>query len=606
MKTKPDLSFWRLWDLSFGFFGVQIAYALQSANVSRIFTTIGADPHDLSYFWILPPLMGMIVQPIVGMMSDRTWTRFGRRLPYLIVGALIAVLVMCLLPNSGSFHFSVSSAILFGLMALMILDTSINMAMQPFKMLVGDMVNEKQKGLAYSIQSFLCNAGSVVGYIFPICLGWIGLRNIAPSGVVPDTVIWSFYIGAAILLLCVIYSLVKVKEWPPHVYNEYNGVQENPQGKKENIFVLLKKAPSTFWSVGLVQFFCWFAFLFLWTYATNTVAFNAFKTPVAETVVGITDGSKRYDAKNLLINDTVLIASHGQAMAKGVDINGVFHPASTVVVNGNDTIISNHHILVNAEGNPKASFDKELSGISSVNIDGETIASPASMKVRNYLYGLEGPVKLTEASIVARDANGGITVEDASTVEIANGADCKFDTRTVLNAASPQYNDAGNWVGLLYAVQAIGSVLWAVMLPRFRSRKFSYILSLLLGAAGFILLAFITDKWVLFVAFALIGCAWAAMLAWPFTILTNSLKGGNIGTYLGLFNCTICVPQIVAALAGGWILTLMSSPHQLAPEYLMMMVAGISIAIGAVCVLFIKEGKENTKPEETPTVSDNI
>ena len=152
MKRKPDLSFWKLWDLSFGFFGVQIAYALQSANVSRIFTTIGADPHDLSYFWILPPLMGLLVQPIVGMLSDRTWTKVGRRLPYLILGATIAVIVMCLLPNAGSFRFTVSSAILFGLVALMLLDTSINMAMQPFKMLVGDMVNEKQKGLAYSIQ----------------------------------------------------------------------------------------------------------------------------------------------------------------------------------------------------------------------------------------------------------------------------------------------------------------------------------------------------------------------------------------------------------------------------------------------------------------------
>lgn len=278
MKTKPDLGFWKLWNLSFGFFGVQIAYALQSANVSRIFTTIGADPHDLSYFWILPPLMGLLVQPIVGMMSDRTWNRFGRRLPYLILGATIAVIVMCLLPNAGSFHFTVASAILFGLVALMLLDTSINMAMQSFKMLVGDMVNEKQKGLAYSIQSFLCNSGSIVGYIFPITLGWIGIQNTAPNGVVPPTVIWSFYIGAAILLLCVIYSLAKIKEWPPHLYNEYNGVNENAKVKSPGVFSLLKNAPSTFWTVGLVQFFCWFAFLFLWTYTTNTVAFNAFST----------------------------------------------------------------------------------------------------------------------------------------------------------------------------------------------------------------------------------------------------------------------------------------------------------------------------------------
>lgn len=222
MKTKPDLSFWKLWNLSFGFFGVQIAYALQSANVSRIFATLGADPHDLSYFWILPPLMGLIVQPIVGTASDRTWNRFGRRLPYLIAGALVAVLVMCLLPNAGSFGLAVSSAILIGLAALMLLDTSINMAMQPFKMLVGDMVNEKQKGLAYSIQSFLCNAGSIVGYVFPFLLTWIGFQNTAAAGVIPETVVFSFYFGAAILLLCVVYSLAKIKEWPPHTYAEYN------------------------------------------------------------------------------------------------------------------------------------------------------------------------------------------------------------------------------------------------------------------------------------------------------------------------------------------------------------------------------------------------
>ena len=181
MKQKPDLSFWKLWNLSFGFFGVQIAYALQSANISRIFATLGADPHNLSYFWILPPLMGILVQPIVGTLSDKTWTRFGRRIPYLFVGAAVAVLVMCLLPNSGSLGLTISAAMMFGLIALMFLDTSINMAMQPFKMLVGDMVNEKQKAKAYSIQSFLCNAGSVVGYVFPFVFTFIGISNVAVS-----------------------------------------------------------------------------------------------------------------------------------------------------------------------------------------------------------------------------------------------------------------------------------------------------------------------------------------------------------------------------------------------------------------------------------------
>ena len=352
MKKIPDLGFWKLWNISFGFFGVQIAYALQSANISRIFSTLGADPHDLSYFWILPPLAGIIVQPIIGAMSDRTWTRFGRRIPYLFVGALIAVAVMCLLPNAGSFGMTVGAAMIFGLISLMFLDTSINMAMQPFKMMVGDMVNEKQKGLAYSIQSFLCNAGSLAGYVFPYLFSTIGISKIAPKGVIPDSVIYSFYVGAAILILCVIYTTAKVKEYPPQLYAEYHGInQEEKHKEKTNMFKLLVKAPKAFWTVGLVQFFCWAAFMFMWTYTNGTVAANVFGAP-------------------------------------------------------------------------------------------ETI-----------------------------NAAGAV----------------------VLDTASEQYQAAGDWVGILFAVQAIGSVIWATIIPQFKSLKMAYVVSLVLGGIGFISTLFIQD-----------------------------------------------------------------------------------------------------------------
>ena len=269
MKVKPDLSFWKLWNISFGFFGVQIAYALQSANISRIFSTLGADPHNLSYFWILPPLAGIIVQPIVGAASDKTWTRFGRRIPYLFIGSLVAVLVMCLLPNAGSFGMAVSTAMIFGLVSLMFLDTSINMAMQPFKMMVGDMVNEKQKGLAYSIQSFLCNAGSLVGYLFPFIFAWIGISNTAPQGVIPDSVIYSFYIGAAILIFCVIYTSVKVKEMPPAEYAEYHGITEEEEHEKTNMLKLLIKA------LGVEYYFGHTIYLVLYCRSVKSIGSDA-------------------------------------------------------------------------------------------------------------------------------------------------------------------------------------------------------------------------------------------------------------------------------------------------------------------------------------------
>ncbi|MBE6287427.1 MAG: SLC45 family MFS transporter [Mediterranea massiliensis] len=448
MKQKPDLSFWKLWNISFGFFGVQIAYALQSANISRIFSTLGADPHNLSYFWILPPLAGIIVQPIVGAASDKTWTRFGRRIPYLFIGSLIAVLVMCLLPNAGSFGMAVSTAMIFGLVSLMFLDTSINMAMQPFKMMVGDMVNEKQKGLAYSIQSFLCNAGSLVGYVFPFLFAWIGISNTAPQGVIPDSVIYAFYIGAAILIFCVIYTTLKVKEMPPAEYAQYHGITEDKKEEKTNMLQLLIKAPKAFWTVGLVQFFCWFAFMFMWTYTNGSVAKNAFDAPI---------------------------------------------------------------------------------------------------------------------------------IEQAG--------------RMVLDTTSIQYQDAADWVGILFAVQAIGSMLWAICIPMFKDRRMAYSISLVLGGLGFISTYFIHNQHLLFVSFLLIGCAWAAMLALPFTILTNSLTGGHMGTYLGLFNGTICIPQIIAAALGGSILSIMTPADGLAPEVNMLVMAGIMLIIGAGCVYIIKEKK---------------
>lgn len=640
MKTKPDLSFWKLWNLSFGFFGVQIAYALQSVNVSRIFATLGADPHDLSYFWILPPLMGLVVQPIVGTASDRTWNRFGRRLPYLIAGALVAVAVMCLLPNAGSFGLAVSSAILIGLFALMLLDTSINMAMQPFKMLVGDMVNERQKGLAYSIQSFLCNAGSIVGYVFPFLLTWIGFQNTAAAGVIPQTVVFSFYFGAAILLLCVVYSLMKIKEWPPQLYAEYNGggnAAASDKKDKTNLIKLLVNAPKTFWTVGLVQFFCWFAFLFMWTYTNGTIAKQAFNCPETTTIHGITetlaDGSSAtYNAKYILTADSMLIVDNGKAAVAGiVDADGVFHAATEVQLTttsqleqkidfgGLDitaptmgiervTPVVTADMLASTNGISRFAFNipVETEGRTLIINGNEGIETP-SFTIVDRLSQMKGGSGIIMADIYTHDPNSGaLFLDGTSTATLADPAKCAFDTSIVLNTESDEYNDAGNWVGILFAVQAIGSVLWAVCLPLFRNRKFSYSLSLMLGAAGFISAGLITNQYLLFVSFLLIGCAWAAMLAWPFTILTNSLKSGNIGAYLGLFNCSICIPQIVGALAGGWILSAIGSPSELAPQYMMMIIAGISLVLGSLAVVFIKEGPDTPAPAETPVVSEGI
>ena len=445
MSNKRKLSFWDMWNLSFGFFGVQIAYALQSANISRIFATLGADPHQLSFFWILPPLMGMIVQPLIGKYSDRTWCKMGRRKPYLLVGAIVAVLVMVFLPNAGNLNFSsrlllgLNGAMWFGLFSLIFLDTSINVAMQPFKMMVGDMVSEEQKAEAYSLQSLLCNAGSLVGYLFPIFFTWIGIANTAPKGQIPPSVIWSFYCGAAILILCVLYTFMKVKEMNPQEYAEFHGIDpakaSDDTANKEGLFKLLLHAPRTFWTVGLVQFFCWAAFMYMWTYSNGTIAANCW--------------------------------------------------------NATDT-------------------------------------------------------------------------------------------------ASEGYQAAGNWVGVVFAIQAVGSILWAIVIPKFKSLRLAYVVSLLLGAVGFISVAFVHNQYLLFLSYFLIGAAWAAMLALPFTLLTNSLHGEHMGSYLGLFNCTICLPQIVAAALGGVVLKLCGGV-----QGNMMIIAGVLLVLGAISVRLVEEKRVN-------------
>lgn len=433
----PKLPASTIWMINFGFLGVQIAFTLQSSQMSRIFQTIGADPNKLGWFFILPPLAGLIVQPIIGYYSDRTWAPKlgGRRLPYLALGTLIAIIVMCLLPNSGSFGFGYASttALVFGAVTVALLDVSSNIAMQPFKMMVGDMVNDDQKSYAYGIQSFLSNGGAVIAAIFPFIFTAFGVANTAKKGVVPQSVVISFYVGAAILLLTSLLTIFKVHEYDPKTYAKYHGITEEANSTGGNWWTLLKKAPKVFWTTTLVQFFCWMAFQYLWTYSAGAIASNVWNTT---------------------------------------------------------------------------------------------------------------------------------------------------------NAASAGYQAAGNWYGVLAAVQSIAAVAWSYVLAKMPNNhhKLGYSISLALGAVGFISVFFIHTQYILILSFILVGMAWASMNTYPLTMVTNALSGEHMGTYLGLFNGSICLPQIVASLASFGLFPLLGNAQ---PN--MFLLAGIIMALGAASVGFIKE-----------------
>ena len=439
-KGLPDVSRSLIWMINFGFLGVQTAFTLQSSQMSRIFQTLGADPNSLGWFFILPPLAGLLVQPVVGYYSDRTWAPKlgGRRLPYLLLGTLIAVIVMILLPNSGSFGFGYGSlaALLFGAITVAFLDVSSNMAMQPFKMMVGDMVNDDQKSYAYGIQSFLSNTGAVIAAVLPFLFAYMGLKNTAAKGVVPQTVVVAFYVGAALLIITSLFTIFKVKEYDPETYALYHGISTEANEEKVSWIQLLKTAPKAFWTVTLVQFFCWFAFQYLWTYSAGAIAENVWHTT---------------------------------------------------------------------------------------------------------------------------------------------------------NATSQGYQAAGNWYGVLAAVQSIAAVVWSYVLAKVPNKyhKAGYFSSLLLGALGFLSIFFVSNQYVLIVSYILVGIAWAGINTYPLTIVTNALSGNHMGTYLGLFNGSICLPQIVASLLSFGLFHLLGG-HQAN----MFLAAGIVLALGAFSVLLIKETHE--------------
>ena len=443
MKQKPTLTFWQIWNLSFGFLGIQIGYSLQSSQTSRILSALGADPHHLPLFWLAAPVAGLIVQPIIGMSSDRMWTRLGRRIPFIFVGAIVSAIAMFSMPNA-EFVAAIMPPIFFGAFMLLFMDCAFNVSMQPFRSLVGDMVNDKQRNQGYSTQSFLTNVGAVVGSFLPFVLTWIGIQNIPEAGEkVAPSVIWSFYIGGAALLGTVLWTSFKVKEYPPKQYEEYNNITEAEKQKKSFVEIL-KSTPTVMLQLGIVQFFSWFALFLMWVYAMGGIAENVWHT---------TD-------------------SHSQA-----------------------------------------------------------------------------------------------------------------------------YNEAGNWNGVLSGAYGIFAVVFSIFMAKIANklgRKKVYSFALCMGALGLISMYFFDDKYMLFLSMVGVGIAWSAILAMPYAILSAALPASKMGVYMGIFNATITIPQIVAGITGGLLLKYVAGGSSI----MMLVVAGISMLLAAISVIFVSDGGENPNPKE--------
>ena len=278
-SNKPKLTFWQIWNLSFGFMGVQIGYSLQNSNTSTILQSFGADLSSLSYFWLAAPIAGLIVQPIVGMFSDKTWTRLGRRIPYILGGAVISTLALVLMPNCPK--LLAFAPLLMGALIFFFMDLSFNITMQPFRALVTDMLDDSQKTEGFVVQTLLINLGAVVGALLPLIMTWCGVSDEPVEGHVSDHIAYSYYIGGAILLLSVLVTSFKVKEYPPKEFAQYNGVGNSSAEAqpKTGFLQLLKGTPKVMLQLGVTQFFSWAALFLMWNYLkpaiTGVVTDNA-------------------------------------------------------------------------------------------------------------------------------------------------------------------------------------------------------------------------------------------------------------------------------------------------------------------------------------------
>ncbi|WP_449387787.1 MFS transporter [Chryseobacterium lineare] len=278
-KVKPNLSMPQIINMSMGFLGIQMAFGLQNGNASRILANFGADVHELSWFWLVAPVTGLIVQPIIGHMGDNTWSPLGRRKPYFLIGAVLCAIGLVMLPNAASVtQMIAANVLLMAVIFLAMMDASINVAMEPFRALVGDMLPKHQATIGFSVQTILIGIGAVIGSDLPNWLTKMGISNEAPEGFVADNVIYAFYIGAAVLILSILYTITTTKEYSPEEFASFEGGKEvvEKKSKLSDIFKDFANVPSQMKKLGIVQFFSWFALFTMWVFTTSALATHHF------------------------------------------------------------------------------------------------------------------------------------------------------------------------------------------------------------------------------------------------------------------------------------------------------------------------------------------
>lgn len=507
---KRKLGFWEIWNMSFGFLGIQFGFALQNANTSRIFDTLGADVDKIGLYWLAAPLTGLIVQPIVGYFSDRTWTRLGRRRPYFLVGAILSAIALCIMPNSPTLWIAIGT--------LWIMDSSINISMEPFRAFVGDNLPENQRTLGFAMQSFFIGIGAVVGSALPyVFTNWFGIDNTAPEGIIPPSVKWSFYVGGLVFLLTVLWTVIKSKEYSPEELEAFEAFEES---KKQ---------------------------------ASNTT--------------------------EELTNQTGVSVARQSRI--GLFLIGIGLAASVYV----------HHINTQGKGNEHKELYILSIGLFVIGVLFALVSQLRKRKIRNGFTViitdlLNMPKTMKQLAWVQFFSWFALFSMWIYTTKAVTGH--VFDTS---DSTSKIYNDAADWVSVMFTVYNGVAAAVAFLLPvlaRRTSNKFTHMLALIAGGIGLISIYFLSDKVGLLLAMIGVGIAWASILSIPYAMLSGSLPSNKMGYYMGVFNFFIVIPQIVAGTILGFIVKEFFNSE---PVYALI-VGGCSMILAGVLTLGVTTNKK--------------
>ncbi len=589
MTKRPRLSFWQIWNMSFGFLGIQFGYALQNANVSRIFETLGANIDAIPILWIAAPVTGLIIQPIIGHMSDNTWGRLGRRRPFFLIGAILASAALLFMPNSPVLWVAAGM--------LWILDASINVSMEPFRAFVGDMLPSEQRTKGFAMQSFFIGTGAVIASALPYILTeWVGVANTAPEGQVPPSVKWSFYLGAIAFFGAVIWTIIKTKEYSPDELKAFEEAEQAEVREKTGADSITKQdelAASVF-----------FKHSFIWLFVGLVLSFGVWRFSLDPKLFIVTIGIVVFGVIQLVVGLLKKSGKHKGGLV--VVINDLFNMPKTMgqlaVVQFFSWFALFAMWIYTTAGVTSHIYDMKITQgeLNQLKVEQARLKTEAQTSEFKFAVFEEELAKIeahfekgeTEVAVPLRMVNlflrEGAKAENSDEILYENVYHIDESLYERFIVILKEYNTGANWVGICFATYNGFAAIMAfllVIIAKYTSRKFTHAISLVAGGIGLISIFFVSNPTMLLVSMLGVGLAWASILSMPYAILAGSLPSNKMGTYMGIFNFFIVIPQILAASILGFFVGTVFSGQAIYS----LILGGASMIIAAIAVMFVTD-----------------